>query len=123
MGPYRMKYRIDRIETEKATDLLYVLVSFFDVKGEVVHTNDFRMQIIVRNPRDVKEIILSNIEDYIERLNLGSKRGIIIDERIVTETDDRLGLISREVSDLVGKTAVPRLDSGTVGVNSVGDKQ
>lgn len=119
-----MKLKIVGIETVKNTNYLYVDVEFLD-GGQVVHHNDFIMQIAPTHRRyigrvgengeqldkgpeyfetydnDVAAEIVASIRRYVERATM--KRVDNRDSRIQTEDTDPLGLRAASgVADLIG---------------------
>lgn len=121
-----MDYKITKIETPKGTAYLYVDVEFIDQSGEVVHRNDFVMQIpptrrVYIGPElaegetpdlkdyeeqetDVKTEIIGNIERYISRIEArGTSRLDARDPSIKTDQEDPLELKTKlGVVEMIG---------------------
>jgi hypothetical protein len=121
-----MKIRIADIKTVARAGLLYVDVAFLDDQREVVHRNDFVMQIAptyrvytgelgpngeILDPEafeelqtDVPAVILTNIRAYLVRHpDLSKLPADCRDPHIRREDSDPLGLRARPgVADLVG---------------------
>jgi hypothetical protein len=124
-----MKVRIEAIQTVKGSALLHADVAFLDDKGQVVHRNDFIMQIAptyrvyvgeigpageILDPEayethetDVPAEILTNIRAYLARHpDLGKLPADYRDPHIQREDTDPLGLRARPgVAALVGVEA------------------
>jgi hypothetical protein len=117
-----VKFKIEGMQTVKGSNRLYVDVAFLE-GGEVVHRNDFIMQIAPTHRRyvgdlgpdgeildpkayeeyetDVAATIVANIQRYAARAAM--KRADNRDLGIITEDTDPLGLRAKPgVADLIG---------------------
>jgi hypothetical protein len=119
-----MRFRVTDIKTVEKTNLLYIDVEFLD-QGQVVHRNDFIMQLRpthrvyvgplgpngeVLDPKayeeretDVPAEILANIRAYVARTDFAKVRFDHRDPGVRREDTDPLGLRARPgVAVLVG---------------------
>lgn len=121
-----MKFKITSLQTVKGSNMLYADVEFLDDAGQVVHLNDFIMQIsptqivyigpplandespdpkdFEEQPVDVEAVITSNITRYAHRYN--DFAGLTADNRdasIERDNTDPLDLkADPKVTDLIG---------------------